>query len=247
MQLSYLGKNFHGWQVQPNATSVQEKLNKTLAVILNDNAVYLVGAGRTDTGVHAREMWAHFDFEDDLPENLLYRWNSFIGRDIVIRKIVKVKEDAHARFAAVSREYEYFISTLEDPFEQDFSWFVGQPLDLGKMREAAEMLFNYEDFSAFSRSNTQTKTNICRIMKAEWEKRDSKLIFKIKADRFLRNMVRAIVGTLVEIGLGKRPVEEFASIIESKDRTQAGESAPAHGLFLTAVEYPETIFLNGGE
>ena len=243
VRLSYFGKNFNGWQIQPNAPSVQEALNKTLSVILN-HEVYLVGAGRTDTGVHAREMYAHFDFDGELPSNLAYRWNSFVGRDIAIKEIIKVPDNAHTRFDAVSREYQYHIIVEKDPCLQDLAWFVHQQPDLVKMQQAADLLLNYTDFSSFSRSKTQTKTNNCDIMLARWEQEGSLLVFTIKADRFLRNMVRAIVGTLVEIGLGKRNPDELIKIIEAKDRKLAGESAPAHGLYLTRVEYPQTI-LNG--
>lgn len=244
MQLSYFGKKFHGWQIQPNANSVQETLNKTLSVILNGE-VYIVGAGRTDTGVHAREMWAHFDLEEKLPENLLHRLNSFLPRDIAVRQILEVGEKAHARFDAVERSYEYHITQEKNPFLQDLAWHVYQPLDLAKMQEAAKLLFDYEDFSAFSKSKTQTKTNNCRIIRAEWEQRDKLLVFHVSADRFLRNMVRAIVGTLVEIGTGKREVNDMAKVIEAKDRRLAGESAPAQGLFLTAVKYPKELFDGG--
>lgn len=241
VQLSYFGKNFHGWQIQPNANSVQETLNHTFSVIFNQE-VYCVGAGRTDTGVHAREMWAHFDLENELPENAVNRVNSFLGKDIAVQQFVKVGEEAHARFDALDRSYEYHLVRAKNPFLQDLAWFFPWQLDVDKMQEAAQILFEYEDFSCFSKSNTQTHTNLCTIERAGFEQRDGLVIFHIRANRFLRNMVRAIMGTLVEVGQGKRKVEDMHDIIESKDRRLAGESAPAHGLYLTRVAYPQEIF-----
>jgi tRNA pseudouridine38-40 synthase len=240
VQLSYFGKSFHGWQIQPNAISVQETLNQVFSTLLNTD-IYFVGAGRTDTGVHAKEMWAHFEYGGELEENLVNRANRFLKEDIAIYHIVAVDERAHTRFDAISREYEYHIALRKNPFESDFSWYLHKRPDVESMMKATEVLFQFHDFTSFSRSNTQTKTNLCKIMKAQWEEKDHKLIFTIKADRFLRNMVRAIVGTLVQIGQGKRSVESFSEIIEAKDRTLAGESAPAKGLFLTKVEYPKNI------
>lgn len=243
VQLSYFGKNFHGWQIQPNATSVQETLNKVLSVIL-DEEVYVVGAGRTDTGVHAAEMWAHFDVEKPLPENMLNRVNRYLSRDIAIQQFIEVDEKAHARFDATARSYEYHVVKSKNPFLQDLAWHCPYPLDLEKMNEAAKLLFNHIDFTSFSRSKTQTKTNNCKIMEARWEERADRLVFHISADRFLRNMVRAVVGTLVNIGRGKQTIESIEEIIEAKDRSLAGDSAPAHGLFLTRVEFPKET-LNG--
>ena len=243
VQLSYFGKNFHGWQIQPNASSVQETLNKVFSTIFNEE-VYLVGAGRTDTGVHAREMWAHFDVKQGIPENAVHRINRYLGPDIAIQQFVLVEDDAHARFDATARSYEYHVVRHKNPFLQDLAWHCPYPLDVKKMNEAAKLLFNYIDFSSFSRSKTQTKTNNCKVMEARWELREDRLVFHISADRFLRNMVRAVVGTLVNIGRGKQPIESINEIIEAKDRSLAGDSAPAHGLFLTRVEYPKQI-ING--
>ncbi len=241
MQLSYFGKPFHGWQVQPNAVSVQEKLNQSASTILA-REIYCVGAGRTDTGVHAREMWAHFDCDSELPADFQHRLNSLLGPDIAVHKIKPVTTDAHSRFDALSRTYEYHFIFKKDPFLKDYAWLVYPQPDLEKMRKAASSLFSFTDFSSFSRSKTQTKTNNCKIQAVDWQEKDQKLIFTIKADRFLRNMVRAIVGTLVEVGQGKKAIDDFAAIIAAKDRRRAGESAPAHGLYLTQVEYPKEIF-----
>lgn len=238
IEFAYNGKNYHGWQSQPNASSVQETLSKAVSVILRSE-IELMGAGRTDTGVHAKQMFAHFDTEENLETDFLVaKLNSYLPKDIVIYRIILVSEKAHARFDAVKRTYEYHIHTYKNAFENESSWYVFQKLDLEKMNKAAKMLFDFEDFQCFSKVNTDVKTYNCKIMEANWQQKGEKLIFTIAADRFLRNMVRAIVGTLVEIGSGKKALEDFKNIIESKDRTQAGTSVPAHGLYLTKVEYP---------
>lgn len=241
IRLSYHGKNFHGWQIQRNAKSVQETLNEALTRITGEET-YVVGAGRTDTGVHAREMWAHFDHDSGIGGDLIHKLNSYLGPDIALKEIKRVKDEAHARFDAISRSYIYQITTVKDPFLQDQAWHLYRIPDLNKIKEATQVLFEHQDFSAFARSNTQTKTNLCRIDAAEWEVKDKLIRFHITADRFLRNMVRAIVGTLVEIGMNKKEVGDFNKIIVSKDRRLAGESAPAHGLFLTEVKYPKDLF-----
>jgi tRNA pseudouridine38-40 synthase len=241
VRLSYLGTPFHGWQIQPNALSVQQELNRVLSTILTEE-ISVVGAGRTDTGVHAREMWAHFDTSKPLPQNLLHRANSFIGKDIALYEFIKVRGEAHARFDAVERSYEYHFTTVKNPFAQQLAWHYPWPLHLGEMSRAAACLLDYEDFTSFSKSNTQTFTNLCDIKEARFEEKDDRIIFHITANRFLRNMVRAIVGTLIEVGKGKYNVDDFRKIIESKDRRLAGESAPAHGLYLTRVSYPKETF-----
>ena len=241
VRLSYHGKKFHGWQIQPNAISVQETLNEAFTRLTGEET-YLVGAGRTDTGVHAREMWAHFDHAANLDHELVHKLNSYLGPDIAIYDLQKVREDAHARFDALSRSYIYQIITEKNPFLKDQAWHLYREPDMGKIEEATAVLHKHQDFSAFARSNTQTKTNLCRIDEARWECRGDLITFQITADRFLRNMVRAIVGTLVEIGMNKKEVADFNKIVESKDRRLAGESAPAHGLFLTKVKYPKDLF-----
>ena len=242
IQLSYKGTNYHGWQIQPNAISVQEVIEKTLTTVLRQK-IEIVGAGRTDTGVHASFFVLHFDVNEELNglENLVYKLNSLLPTDIAIQKIWQVANDLHARFNAVSRTYKYYISTKKNPFKADTSFKYLLPIDIGKMNEAARILAEYEDFTSFSRLHTDVKTNNCKILWAEWEVLNTQLIFTIKADRFLRNMVRAIVGTLLEVGKGKLSLNDFRKIIEAKDRAAAGASAPAKGLFLVDVEYPEEI------
>ncbi|MFC2110397.1 tRNA pseudouridine(38-40) synthase TruA [Bacteroidota bacterium] len=242
IELSYLGKNYHGWQIQPDAISVQEMVNSAFSKILN-TSIKCSAAGRTDTGVHAAQMFIHIDTDKqiDTPE-FLYKINAVLPDDIVVYKVFKVKEDAHTRFNAVSRSYEYTIYLGRNPFLLDTTWqLYQQELDVHKMNEAAAILLNYTNFKCFSRSKTDVKTYNCNITMAEWKLESKKLTFYISADRFLRNMVRAIVGTLVAVGKGKVSINEFVTIIENEDRKNAGTSAPAHGLSLTSVIYPNTI------
>ena len=240
IQLSYKGTNYHGWQIQPNAISVQEVVEKTLSTVFRETIV-VVGAGRTDTGVHASFFALHFEYSKEIqePENLVYKLNSLLPNDIAIQKIWLVENDMHARFSAVSRTYKYYISTQKNPFKTETSFKYLLPLDIEKMNDAARILAEYEDFTSFSRLHTDVKTNNCKILWAEWNVKNTQIIFTIKADRFLRNMVRAIVGTLLEVGKGKLSLNDFRKIIEAKDRSAAGASAPAKGLFLVDVEYPE--------
>lgn len=238
IKLAYNGTAYHGWQIQPNAASVQETLNKAFSVLLNSE-INLMGAGRTDTGVHAREMYAHFDFENpfDIPK-LVHKLNSFLPKDIVIYQIFPVDSEAHTRFDATKRTYEYHIHLFKDAFLQEQSWHFTQDLDVNLMNEAAGLLFNHTDFQSFSKVNTDVNTFDCTIFEAYWTKERNKLIFTISANRFLRNMVRSIVGTLVNVGLHKITLTDFNTIIESKNRNKAGFSVPAHGLYLTKIEYP---------
>lgn len=237
VKLAYNGTNYHGWQYQPNAASVQETMNKAISVLLNA-PIELMGAGRTDTGVHAREMFAHFDFGHsfDIP-NLIHKLNSFLPKDISVFDIIPVHSEAHARFDASKRTYEYHINTFKDVFHQDGSWYYHQQLDVDLMNQAAEILLKHTDFQCFSKVNTDVNTFNCAISEAYWKQLDNQLIFTISADRFLRNMVRAIVGTLVNVGLHKIDLKEFEQIIEGKDRNKAGFSVPAHGLYLTKIDY----------
>lgn len=241
LELAYRGSAYHGWQRQPNAVTVQEKVEDALATLLRE-PVEVVGAGRTDTGVHARQLFAHFDLEVELSPDFVFKMNSVLPMDIAVRSLLKMKPEAHARFDALSRTYEYHVVLEKDPFSLESAYFVKRKPDLKKMNEAAKMLMEYSDFKCFSRSRTDVRTYTCRIEEAYWEKRGESLMFNIKADRFLRNMVRAVVGTLLEIGWGKLEIEELHQIIKSKNRSEAGASVPAHGLYLTKVEYPNNIF-----
>jgi len=238
IEFSYKGTNYHGWQYQPNAASVQETLTKALSVILK-NEIELVGAGRTDSGVHAKQMFAHFDYVLEIEATfLIHKLNSFLPKDIAILNIYKVSNEAHARFDATKRTYEYHLHTQKDAFEGEDSWYYQNELNLEKMNEACKILINHTDFECFSKVNTDVKTFNCTIFEAHWKKNDHRLVFTISADRFLRNMVRAIVGTMINIGLEKVSLHDFFQIIESKDRNKAGFSAPAQGLYLMKVEYP---------
>jgi tRNA pseudouridine38-40 synthase len=241
IELSYDGTNYHGWQMQPNAVGVQEVLNKALTTILRQ-PIETLGCGRTDTGVHAKEFFAHFDVESivDGPwsmDNNLRGINSILPHDIAIKSIVPVEDNAHARFDATLRSYEYHIHFNKDPFKNGYSWLLRDRPDTELMNQAAKLLMAYIDFSCFSKSNTQTKTNNCKISHAEWSATDCGIVFKISADRFLRNMVRAIVRTLLMIGNKEVPVEAIHDIIQSKNRGNAGMSVPACGLYLTEVKY----------
>lgn len=243
IQLSYKGTNYHGWQIQPNAISVQEILHKAFSTILREN-IEITGAGRTDSGVHASFFIAHFDsLKNDLEteKNLLYKLNSFLPKDIAIHKLYIVKNDAHARFDATSRTYHYFVNQKKDPFLLESSWYYPFALNIDLMNEAALLLLNFKDFTSFSKLHTDVKTNNCVISEAFWTQDDFKLKFTITADRFLRNMVRAIVGTLLDIGKEKITLDEFTQIIKNKNRSDAGLSVPAHGLFLTNITYDERI------
>lgn len=245
IQFSYFGKAYHGWQNQPNAITVQEVLEKAMSKLLN-SPVALMGAGRTDTGVHAKMMYAHFDVDSlgDIPE-YVFRLNSYLPNDIAVDRIFEVEDDAHARFHATSRTYEYHISKSKDPFSTDLTYFVKKDLDIQLMNDAAELLLGKKDFECFSKSNTDVFTNICDLREAQWKLENNTLVFTITADRFLRNMVRAIVGTLINVGLGKYSPDYVNTILKSKDRTMAGVSVPAKGLYLTSIVYPNTILKNG--
>jgi len=244
IKLAYNGTAYHGWQVQNNATTVQEVIEDGMRRIF-EKRIPLVGAGRTDAGVHAREFYAHFDYDFAMKERELqkktYKLNSFLPKDISISSIFRVQDDMHTRFDAISRTYEYIICTRKDPFINDFAWFVVPDLDVDLMNEGSKMLMEYDDFTSFAKLHSQSKTNHCNVMEAKWEVRNHMLVFNIKADRFLRNMVRAIVGTLVELGQAKIDLDELRRIIEAKDRSEAGYSVPAQGLYLKKIEYPDEI------
>lgn len=241
IEFSYNGKAYHGWQNQPNAISVQQILEEALSKMLRAKII-VMGAGRTDAGVHASQMFAHFEIDVALDIELItFKLNCFLPKDIVIHEIFEVNEKAHARFNAVNRTYKYRIATKKNVFSHDFTYYVFFPLDINKMNEACNILMHYKDFQCFSKSNTDVKTYYCVIKEAIWKSSDDEMIFTITADRFLRNMVRAIVGTMIEIGLGKMEVEKLHDIIQSKNRSDAGFSAPPQGLFLTNIVYPENL------
>lgn len=243
LELSYNGCNYHGWQYQPNAISIQEVIEKTLSTLLKEKTS-IVGAGRTDTGVHAEQMFAHFNTAIVFSiEKLMFKLNSFLPKDIAIHNIFEVDKEAHARFDAVSRTYKYRISLQKNVFSFNNSYYLKGELNVKKMNDAAKVLFNYENFKCFSRSHTDVNTYNCKIIEAEWTVVKNELIFTIKANRFLRNMVRAIVGTMINIGSSKMDIEELHDIIKSKDRTKAGASVPEYALYLTQIEYPKHIII----
>ena len=245
IQLSYNGTAYHGWQVQANTLlTVQQVLNEMLSRLLNES-VSIMGCGRTDTGVHASDYYAHLDTSIDLladEARWIFKFNNALPSDIAIHKIFKVKENANARFDAIARTYQYIITRRKNPFLINNACFIYGDIDVEEMNKAAKVLFDFIDFSAFVKSNTQTGTNNCKLYKAEWKEENDQLVFTISADRFLRNMVRAIVGTLLEVGKKKMTIDEFKEVIESKMRSNAGLSAHACGLYLTKVEYPQNYF-----
>ncbi|MGY5253002.1 tRNA pseudouridine(38-40) synthase TruA [Sphingobacterium spiritivorum] len=242
LEIAYQGTAYHGWQIQHNAVSVQEKLNDVLKTLLRKE-IETIGAGRTDTGVHARQLFVHFDAIPEglllQPDKFVHSLNALLPHDIAVYRLLPVDDQAHARFDATSRSYEYHLHFKKDPFLINASWLTRDIPDVAKMNEACQYLLGRQDFECFSKSNTQVFTNFCDISRAEWLwNTDDHLVFHISADRFLRNMVRAIVGTLLEIGLkGKEPVY-IQEVIASKSRSKAGTSVPAHGLYLTEVVYP---------
>jgi tRNA pseudouridine38-40 synthase len=245
IKLSYDGTNYHGWQSQDNAHTVQAEIENSLSVLLKEN-ILITGAGRTDAGVHAKEYFAHFDvevaFNKESIDDLVYRMNSILPSDISILNIFPVKNDIHARFTALSRTYRYYICQSKDPFHNNYAWRVFGDINVNAMNDAANSLFDYIDFTSFSKLHSDVKTNNCKIMLAQWTEENDLLVFTITADRFLRNMVRAIVGTLIDVGKGKISLAEFKKIIENKDRSDAGYSVPAKALFLEKIKYPEDIF-----
>jgi len=242
IQLSYDGTSYHGWQIQPNGISVQETVEKVLSVVSRDN-ISLTGAGRTDAGVHASFYVAHFDtVNQDLDnEKIIHSLNCLLAPDIAVQSVFKVGNESHARFSAISRTYKYFLIKSKDPFSRLYADRAVRIPDLEMMNEAAKKLFNYQDFTSFSRLGSNVTTNICKIDLAEWSDQGNSYVFTIRADRFLRNMVRAIAGTLLEVGYAKISTEEFCNIIEAKDRCAAGTSVPAKGLFLVDIAYPEEL------
>ncbi|MBN1199429.1 MAG: tRNA pseudouridine(38-40) synthase TruA [Bacteroidales bacterium] len=245
IRLAFDGTRYHGWQIQKNALTVQQVLNDACSMILRES-VNVTGCGRTDTGVHAREFFAHFEIPRQLDwqhcQKLICQLNGFLESDIVIFDIFPVKPGTHARFSAIARTYYYVITRRKDPFQVNYSYYLFGDLDVDLMNKGADFLLSTSDFTSFSKVNTDTKTNICSVTYSRWEQKGDQLVFTIRADRFLRNMVRAIVGTLLEMGKGKITFDDFRQIVAGKNRSCAGESVPAAGLFLAAVEYPQELF-----
>ena len=240
IRLSYDGKNYHGWQIQENSITIQELIENGLRLKTGFEGS-ITGCGRTDTGVHASTFYCHFDHPDPFDETwlkgLARQMNRYLPKDIAIQNIFRVKDDAHSRFDAKSRTYKYFINQKKDPFSTNFAWYLFKKPDIAAMNEACKVMKTYIDFTSFSKLHSNVKTNNCTIYHAEWKVIEDQLIFTIRADRFLRDMVRATVGTLIGVGAGKTTIEEFRQIIESKNRQNAGTSVPAQGLFLYDVEY----------
>ena len=242
IDISYDGSNYHGWQIQPNADTVQHQINLAFSTILNEE-INVLGAGRTDTGVHAKKMIAHFDTNQTIDfEKFKYRINGFLKNDISLNDIYKVKEDAHARFSAISRTYEYRVSRTKNPFSVN-SYLLLRDLDFQSMKKACKFLHGNHDYTSFAKLHSENYTNNCEVYIANWKEDENSLIFTIKANRFLRNMVRAIVGTLIEIGEGKISFSDIETILMSKDRAKAGYSVPANGLSLIDIEYPKEILI----
>jgi len=240
IEIAYNGKKYHGWQRQPNAISVQEKIEEALTIIRRKETS-IIGAGRTDAGVHALQLFAHFDCDTQINyEELKHKLNAFLPDDIVVHAIFLVKKDVHARFDALSRSYKYQIYLGRNPFVLETTWQIySQKITIKEMNKAAAVLLEYTNFKCFSKSKTDVRTYNCKITAAKWQLDGNMLTFSISADRFLRNMVRAIVGTLIDVGLGKTSIADFRKIIESEDRSEAGLSVPAKGLFLTKISYPD--------
>ena len=244
IDLSYNGRAYHGWQIQPDVLTIQSELNNALSTVLRA-PLECMGAGRTDTGVHAKMMIAHFDFDKEIDtKDILYKLNVYLPKDIHVNSIKQVRVDVHARFDALSRTYVYEISRTKDAFDYQNAHTYTLPLDIDLMNQSAKILFECTDFQCFSKVKTDVKTFECHVMEAEWKLINNKLSFKIKADRFLRNMVRAIVGTMIEVGAKKRTLEEFRAIIRSKNRSNAGTSAPSQGLYLVEIDYNKSIYLH---
>lgn len=244
LDLSYKGTNFHGWQIQPNAKSVQEELESALSTILRTETS-IIGSGRTDTGVHAKQQIAHFDSVSSIdPDQLTYKLNSFLGADIAVHQIYEVKDTAHARFDAKKRTYRYYLNTTKNPFTQESSYHFSPALKIAQIEKACEIIRKWQNFECFSKVHTEVNTFNCDIFEANWKQIETQHIFTISANRFLRGMVRAIVGTLLDVGTEKTSIEQLEDILKSNDRSKAGRAAPAQGLFLESVEYGSDITTN---
>ncbi len=244
LDIAYNGTAYHGWQIQENAHTVQAELQKCLSTILRTE-IEIMGSGRTDTGVHATHQVAHFDAVEEIEtDQLVYKLNSFLPMDISVQSIRRVNDEAHTRFDAVQRSYQYFIHQAKSPFQEKLSYYYPKAVDMALMNQAAQKLLGEQNFESFSKVKTEVNTFICTINEARWEKQNDSLVFHVTANRFLRGMVRALVGTLLDVGLGKLTVTDFVNIIESRDRKQAGRAVPAHGLYLTRVVYPDSVYID---
>lgn len=237
LEIAYHGKAYHGWQKQENAHSVQETLEHKLGILLQ-HEVNTIGCGRTDTGVHAKQFFLHFDTENKLPDNFIFRLNTMLPHDISVFSCTQKNDGFHARFDATCREYNYYIHFQKDPFLEDRSWFRYGSLDFDLMNKAAELLIGKKDFRCFCKGEAPGDNYECDIQFAQWKYQENQAVFTIKANRFLRNMVRAIVGTLIEVGMHKTEIASFATILQTGTRSDAGQSVPAHGLFLERITYP---------
>lgn len=243
LDISYNGANYHGWQIQPNAHTVQRELQECLSKVLR-TPIEIMGSGRTDTGVHALQQFAHFEIDQILDSgDLVFKMNSILPVDISINKVKAIKPSGHARFDATERAYEYFVNRKKSPFHVGLSYYFNHQLDVELMNKAAKELIGEQDFESFSKVKTEVNNFICTIVQAEWVVENDQLVFHVRANRFLRGMVRALVGTLIDVGQGKLTVNEFVNVIKAKDRRVAGRAVPAHGLFLTEVKYPAEIYL----
>lgn len=243
MDISYRGTNFNGWQIQPNGVTVQEEIEKALSTILKTDAAIL-GSGRTDTGVHAIQQVAHFDANEIDMEKLVFKLNSFLNEDISINGIRPVKDDASARFEATSRTYHYHLNQMKDPFKRGISYYFRPNLNIKDINAACEIIKGWQNFECFSKVHTEVNNFNCEIFQAKWVQEGTNHLFEISANRFLRGMVRAVVGTLIDVGLGKTSLEEFGEILASNDRRKAGRAVPAEGLFLQKVVYPKDIYID---
>lgn len=244
MEVSYKGTNYSGFQIQDNAGSIQEEIEKALAIFFR-NPLQLTGSSRTDTGVHAEQNFFHFDYEGLIEQKILYNINALLPGDIAIKSIFPVEPGAHCRFDAISREYRYYIYGEKDPFLQDRAYFFPYPLDKEKLGEAAAIVLRYTDFTAFAKRNTQVKTFICNIQRSCWEEEKGCLVYHVTANRFLRGMVRGLVGTMLQVGRGKLSLESFGAVLQGRDNSLADFSAPGRGLFLFRVNYPVSIPVPG--
>lgn len=239
IELSYNGENYCGWQKQPNAPSVQNVIEETLTKLNGNETIEIVGCGRTDAGVHAQEYFVHFDLDKEIDaKNWAYKLNKMLPKDVAIHAILPVSDELHARFSAEKRTYRYFIHQTKNPFRSNLSWYYTQKLDLTQMNKAAEKLIGTKDFTSFSKLHSDVKSNICSVYNAQWNEDENGIYFEISANRFLRNMVRSIVGTLMEVGLGKQNSSFIEIVLNAQNRQEAAVSVPAHGLYLWKIEYP---------